>query len=285
MLNFTQPRELFDFLERKRCSGLSVGFVPTMGALHAGHLRMVEIARAESDIVLVSIFVNPNQFNDLRDFNMYPRDMERDTKLLQSVGADVIFAPNVEDIYPQPSRVALSLSALWDSLEGRFRQGHFSGVALVVAKLFTIVGPCGAYFGEKDYQQLRLIQELVREFHFPIQIRSVHTVRESDGLALSSRNVLLGDRARECAPAIYESFRLGQELATLNQPSDIVLDKMATAIAKRADSHGVIATIDYLELVQPSTFTSIDSFQPMSRFFCAVTFDGVRLIDNMAVFE
>ncbi len=283
MYHFSQPRELFEFLSTKRCQGLTVGLVPTMGAIHQGHLSIFEHARKECDIVVVSIFVNPLQFNNEDDFLRYPRDLEADEKLLESAGVDVLFAPLVGDIHPSPLRFRISATEIMSGLEGKFRTGHFEGVALVVAKLFVIVGACVAYFGEKDFQQLRIISDMVRELHFPVQIRPIPTVREENGLAISSRNVLLSDGARAAAPSIYEAFKLGCSAAAKGESPVDVLPQMSNLILLRASENGTSAVIDYLEAVNGS-LEPVSNFDSMSRFFCAVSFDGVRLIDNTPVF-
>lgn len=192
-----------------KSNGLRVAFVPTMGNLHAGHLALVERARARADRVMVSIFVNPLQFNQADDFSAYPRTLQQDIEQLRSVGADGLFTPTEEHMYPQGQAAACKVTVplLGDLLEGEFRPGHFTGVTTVVNKLFNIVQPDLAVFGEKDFQQLMLVRQMVRDLNMPIEIDALPTVRESDGLAMSSRNGRLNDEQRHRAPALYRILR------------------------------------------------------------------------------
>lgn len=285
MLVFKEPRELFDYAQRSRGLGATIGLIPTMGALHRGHLAIVKRAREECDLVCVSVFVNPLQFNNQSDFDRYPRNLEADSRLLESVGVDILFSPALGDIHPSPSRMRISVGEMSALLEGQFRPGHFDGVALVVAKLFLAIGPCVAYFGEKDFQQLRVITDLVREFHFPVEVRPIKTIREADGLALSSRNQLLSKEARLSSTSIFEAFEHGKRSATLGKDPEMVLEEMVAIILETAQAMGSTVSIDYLELVESGSLRVIRTFEPTSRFFCAASFDGVRLIDNVAVFE
>lgn len=199
-------KELRTELDGLRKAGKTVGLVPTMGALHAGHASLVKRAVAENDVVVVSDFVNPTQFNDKNDLLKYPRTLEADCKLLEACGASYVFAPSVEEIYPEPDTRQFSYAPLDTVMEGKYRPGHFNGVCQIVSKLFLIVEPTRAYFGEKDFQQLAIIREMVRKYPFDLQIVGCPIVREADGLALSSRNARLSDVQREQALQISKTL-------------------------------------------------------------------------------
>ncbi|WP_038049045.1 pantoate--beta-alanine ligase [Thermus caliditerrae] len=256
-----------------------VGFVPTMGYLHRGHLALVERARRENPFVVVSIFVNPLQFGPGEDYHRYPRDLERDRALLEAAGVDLLFAPSVEEMYPGgfSTRVSVEgpLTALW---EGAVRPGHFQGVATVVARLFLLVRPERAYFGEKDYQQLLVIRRMVRDLGFPLEVVGVPTVREEDGLALSSRNVYLSPETRGKANLLYRALWAMREVARAGG---------SVAEALRA-GEGVLAEVpefrkDYLALVHPETLLPLSDWVPGARGIAAGRFPEVRLIDNLEV--
>ncbi|TFU15259.1 pantoate--beta-alanine ligase [Thermus tengchongensis] len=257
-----------------------VGFVPTMGYLHRGHLALVERARKENPFVVVSIFVNPLQFGPGEDYHRYPRDLERDQALLEEAGVDLLFAPSVEEMYPAgfATRVSVEgpLTALW---EGEVRPGHFQGVATVVARLFLLVRPERAYFGEKDYQQLLVIRKMVRDMGFPLEVVGVPTVREEDGLALSSRNVYLSPETRGKANLLYRALSAMREVAQAGG---------SVAEALRA-GEGVLAEVpefrkDYLALVHPETLLPLSDWVPGARGIAAGRFPEVRLIDNLEVY-
>ncbi|WP_117196487.1 pantoate--beta-alanine ligase [Rhizobium terrae] len=195
-----------------RAQGGRVGFVPTMGYLHAGHMELVSRARAENEIVVASIFVNPLQFGPTEDLSRYPRDLERDKAMLEKAGVDFLFAPGVEDMYPQPMKTVVDVPELGCELEGAVRPGHFAGVATVVSKLFNIVQPKNAYFGEKDYQQVVIIKRMVDDLALPVRVISVPTVRDADGLALSSRNVYLSEEERRAAVVIPRALDEAERL-------------------------------------------------------------------------
>ena len=194
-----------DLLNKLKKEGKTIGFVPTMGALHAGHLALTEKALAGNDITVVSIFVNPTQFNDKNDLLNYPRDLEKDLRKLESVGCDIVFYPEVKEMYPEPDRRTFDFGKLASVMEGAHRPGHFNGVAQVVSKFFDILKPHRAYFGEKDYQQLAIIREMVRQLSMPVEIVPCSIVREPDGLAMSSRNQLLTPNQRASAPLIAKT--------------------------------------------------------------------------------
>lgn len=277
--------ELFDFAQESRAQGLKIGFVPTMGALHRGHLSLVLAAKQKCDLVVVSVFVNPLQFNNPLDFERYPRDLAHDLSLLENSGVALVFSPSEDEMHPKPIQIGFRVEGISGGLEGKFRPGHFDGVANVVGKLFNCIGPAKAFFGEKDYQQVKVINRLVREFHFPIEIFVVPTLREVDGLAMSSRNLLLTPRARKAAAGIYAAFSFGRGLAIQNEPSDEVLESMTNILIDRAGGEGAQCKVDYVAHVRGESLEEISLFEDGSRFFIAASYDGVRLIDNIGVFD
>ncbi len=251
-----------------------------MGYLHAGHLALVQRARQENPFVVVSIFVNPLQFGPGEDYHRYPRDLERDRALLEAAGVDLLFAPEVEEVYPQGFstrvRVEGPLTALW---EGAFRPGHFEGVATVVARLFLLVGPERAYFGEKDYQQLLVIRKMVQDLGFPLEVIGVPTVREPDGLALSSRNVYLSPERRKEATVLYRALLA---MRTVAQGGGSVGEALRAgeAVLREVPSF----RRDYLALVHPETLLPLSDWVPGARGLVAGRFPEVRLIDNLEVY-
>lgn len=285
MRTVNDPLEFFACTEEFRSAGDRVGLVPTMGALHQGHFGLVEAAKRLCDRVCVSIFVNPLQFNNPADFDRYPRDLDADAAALEAMGVAAIFVPGVEDIHPAPINMRVATSGIVDRQEGAHRPGHFDGVATVVSKLFIAVGKSKVFFGEKDYQQTRVIADLIREFHFPVEMVVVPTVREADGLALSSRNRLLTRAARDAAPAMYAAFQAGRANAVQGSATAPVLASMRRLIEDRAAQTGAALAIDYLEAASGEDLRSLERFEAETRFFVAASYDGVRLIDNVAVFE
>ena len=264
-------------IKTDRAKGLKVGFVPTMGALHEGHLSLVEQAGTSSDIVVVSIFVNPNQFNDSNDLANYPRTMEEDLKLLSTVRCDYVFYPDVEEIYPVPDTRQFSFGILENVMEGKFRPGHFNGVAQVVSRLFEIVDPDLAYFGRKDFQQLAVIKNLVLQLQLRVEIVACDIVREPDGLAMSSRNKLLLPEYREVAPLIYRTLKQAKSLSatsSLENVKEYVLDEI---------NRTNLLTAEYFEIVDDTTLQSIKSWnEPGIKVGCIAVFAGkIRLIDNL----
>ena len=237
-----------------------VGFVPTMGALHEGHMALVRRAREDGKPVLVSIFVNPTQFGPNEDLSTYPRTLEHDLAVCQQNGAAAVYAPTPEDMYRQGGTTWVDVGAVAEPLCGQYRPGHFRGVATVVAKLFLRVQPQRAYFGEKDYQQLQVIRTMVRDLDFPIEIVGVPTVREDDGLAMSSRNTKLGPEARAQAATIYQALKAGPERA-----ADVL--------------KGAGIEPQYLEFVDPDTLEPVS--KPPGVLAVAAYVGGVRLIDNL----
>ncbi len=263
-----------------RARGLSVGLVPTMGAIHAGHLALVEAARREADRVVVSLFVNPRQFSPGEDLASYPRDEAADAALLAAAGAGLLFAPGQAEVYPDGFGTTIAIGGLAERLCGAFRPGHFAGVATVVAKLFNMVGPDFAWFGEKDYQQLQVIRRLVRDLDLPVAVRGVATVREPDGLALSSRNAYLSPAERRAAPALYAS------LTALSEALGAGTGDVTGQIARAAGSlRGAgFDPIDYVAVVDAETMDPLAG--PISRpgrALAAARLGRARLIDNVAI--
>lgn len=264
-------------IQAAKQSQKTIGLVPTMGYLHEGHLTLAQTARAENDVVVMSIFVNPTQFGPNEDFESYPRDLPRDTALAESVGVDIVFAPNVEEMYPpQDGGIRLHAGEQATILCGASRPGHFDGVLQVVSKLFHLTMPNRAYFGQKDAQQVAIIATMVRDFNFPLEIRVVPIVREEDGLAKSSRNVYLSGSERQEAPAINEALQLARDSFLANGDADSALAKAKAHIQAR--THG---RIDYIELLAyPPDLTPVTATTQQVLLAAAVYIGKTRLIDN-----
>jgi pantoate--beta-alanine ligase len=257
-----------------------VGFVPTMGYLHEGHLSLVRRAAAENASVAVSIFVNPTQFGPHEDFQRYPRDLERDLRLLDGIGVHAVFAPSVEEMYPAGAATVVDVESLGSILEGAARPGHFRGVATVVSKLFHVVEPQRAYFGEKDYQQLRLIQQMVRDLLMPVQVIGCPTVREPDGLAMSSRNVYLDAAERQAATSLSQALLAARARAQEGERDAAVLQAVVQDIIARQP----LARLDYVAVVHPHTLQALSTIGPEGAQICLAVWIGkTRLIDNLYV--
>ena len=271
--------ELRQRLDDDRRDGRSVGFVPTMGFLHEGHVSLMRAARVDSDVVVTSVFVNPLQFAAHEDLDDYPRDLERDARLAEEAGVDVLFVPAVEEMYPQPVQTSVSVAGVSEGLEGDSRPTHFAGVATVVAKLFSIVGPCRAYFGEKDYQQLAVVRRMAADLSLPVTVIGCETVREDDGLAMSSRNAYLTAAQRSAAPVVHRALRAGAAavLAGERDPAE-VRALMARIVA--AEPEGAL---DYAEVVDATSLTVPEVLAGDLRLVAAVRFGSTRLIDNVGV--
>jgi pantoate--beta-alanine ligase len=255
-----------------------IGLVPTMGALHAGHASLIAQAAAETDCVVVSIFVNPLQFNDLADYHRYPREIHSDSAFCERYGSHIVFAPPPEEMYPQPPATFVDVAGVSEHLCGKFRPGHFRGVATVVLKLLQIVKPDRAYFGEKDAQQLAVIECMVRDLNVPVEIVPVATVREHDGLAMSSRNQLLSPQQRLAAPLLYRSLQQArQRIEGGERDSQSVKNE---ALAVMADPE---IRIEYLEIVDAATIRPVESIQGGVRVAVAAWLGSTRLIDNIFV--
>ncbi|UMM64514.1 pantoate--beta-alanine ligase [Aristophania vespae] len=255
----------------------NVGFVPTMGFLHEGHLSLVRRAKAENDAVIVSIFVNPAQFGPGEDFETYPRSLEQDVALLAKEGVDIVFTPKAGDIYPQNYVTEVSVKGVATQLEGASRPGHFTGVATIVTKLFNIVQPQKAYFGQKDAQQCAVIKRFVADLNIPVTIITVPTWREKDGLASSSRNVRLNPEERAKAPALYKALQRAQSLFQKGERDRNVLEKAIRDTLKQNN----IEKIDYAKIVDPLTFQEVNPVSESGIALLAVPFSQARLIDNL----
>ncbi|HTQ84888.1 MAG TPA: pantoate--beta-alanine ligase [Candidatus Solibacter sp.] len=266
---------------RARADGRLLGFVPTMGALHAGHVSLVQAAQRDCSPVAVSIFVNPAQFGPGEDFARYPRTLEADSALLQSLGVDYLFAPEAAEIYPPGFSSHVDVDGLASRLEGRTRPGHFRGVATVVLKLFEIVEPWRAYFGRKDAQQARIIQQLVRDFHLDAQIEVCPIVREEDGLALSSRNAYLSAEDRRAATVLNRALAAaGAAIARGERDALRLAAAMREVLAQEPR-----AAADYVEVVRADTFERATQLRGACYALLAVFFGATRLLDNMLIVE
>lgn len=264
-------------LNALRQQGKRVGLVPTMGALHAGHASLVKRSVAENDVTVVSDFVNPTQFNDLNDLAKYPRTLDADCRLLEACGVSFVFAPSVEEIYPEPDTRQFSFAPLDTVMEGIYRPGHFNGVCQIVSKLFDIVKPDRAYFGEKDFQQLAIIREMVKQMHFPLQIVGCPIVREADGLALSSRNARLSEEQRAQALKISQTLFASRDYAATHSVNE------TKQFVEEAIHQAPGLELEYFELVDGNTLQSIASWDDTAYAVgCITVYCGeVRLIDNI----
>ncbi|MEO0225510.1 MAG: pantoate--beta-alanine ligase [candidate division WOR-3 bacterium] len=264
--------------DRIRAQGKIIGFVPTMGYLHEGHLSLVKIARRSSDYVVVSIFVNPLQFGPKEDLGRYPRDFPRDKRLLKKLDVDVIFYPSVKEMYPQPSQTFVEVPELSKNLCGQSRPGHFRGVCTVVAKLFNIVKPHIAVFGKKDFQQLTIIEQMVRDLNFDIRIVAGPTVREWDGLAMSSRNTYLSEVEHKNATILYQSLVMAKRLVKRGEKDPgVIIDKMKKMITEKG------GRIDYIKIVNRETLKDVKRVKKGDIIALAVFFGKTRLIDNISI--
>lgn len=265
------------YLRQAELKHKSIGFVPTMGALHKGHISLIKRAVRENDFVAVSIFVNPIQFGKGEDFKRYPRVLKKDCSLCRIEGVDIVFNPDIKELYPPGYKTYVDVACLSDELCGKFRPGHFKGVATVVTKFFNIVRPQRAYFGQKDAQQVFIIKKLARDLNFPVEIRVLPTVRESDGLALSSRNVYLTRKQREDAAVLFQSLNLARKLAE-NGLKDAagIISRMKQMIGSKAG-----AKIDYITIVDLENLRPIRKVKGACLAALAVWFGKTRLIDNI----
>jgi pantoate--beta-alanine ligase len=271
--------ELAGYLERARRDGATVALVPTMGALHAGHGALFSAARRRCDVVAASVFVNPLQFGPGEDYESYPRDLGHDVGFAEASGVDVLFAPSLAEMYPDGGRapVVVDPGPLGRVLEGASRPGHFVGVATVLAKLFAVAGPCTAFFGEKDYQQLLVVRRLVEGLSFPVEVVGCPVVREPDGLALSSRNARLAPELRSAAPVLYRALQAGRDAVEAGERDPLVVERvMAETVAKEPAvelDYGVVRVAADLEPLAP--------LSGELRLLVAARLGGVRLIDNL----
>ncbi|WP_168407475.1 pantoate--beta-alanine ligase [Acinetobacter indicus] len=264
-------------LNPARAARKIIGFVPTMGNLHEGHLSLVREARQLCDVVVVSIFVNPIQFGPNEDFDNYPRTLEQDSQLLAEAGCDIVFVPSVEQMYGKSPRLTnISVSEITEDLCGLQRPGHFDGVAVVVTKLFNIVQPNYAFFGQKDYQQLAVIRQFVRDLNIPLEVIGVPIVRAEDGLALSSRNGYLSEQERKTAPVIYQSLKNAEQALQQGEKLSEVLANIKAALTQAG------FVVDYVEARTPE-LQKIDEFNQEIVLFVAAKLGSTRLIDNMQI--
>ena len=277
MKEITTAAAMRAFSRDARSQAARVGLVPTMGSLHGGHLSLVERARTECGAVIVSIYVNPLQFGPRDDFKAYPRDLRRDRDLLREAGSDVLFLPSDEEIHVPGHRTFVEVQGMQDVLCGRSRPGHFRGVTTVVAKLFAIVKPDIAYFGEKDAQQVRIIRRMAHDLHDEVRIVSCPIVREADGLAMSSRNIYLTAEERRAAPVLYRALRTAAERARSGETDPARL----ASLARETIGREPLARIDYVETVDGETLETVTMVRPGLLLAAAVWFGRARLIDNV----
>jgi len=267
-------------LDAARCVGQRVGLVPTMGYLHDGHASLFRRAAEECDVAAATVFVNPLQFGPSEDYESYPRDLDTDSATARTAGIAHLFTPPVEEMYPDgaPMPTAVSVAGVSESMEGATRAGHFDGVATVVAKLFAIAGACRAYFGEKDYQQLAVIRRMTRDLSLPVEVIACPTVREADGLAMSSRNSYLSVEERTAASVLFRALETGRNAIEHEAVRDP--DKVRRLIAGVIDAEP-LADLDYAEVVDPQTFRPPTSIAGEVRLLVAARLGPARLIDNM----
>ncbi len=276
MKTLSEPDELRAAVAEARRAGRSVGFVPTMGALHAGHLSLVRRAREECGLVVVSIFVNPKQFGPGEDLARYPRRLEADRELLAAAGADILYVPEAARLYPPGFSTSVEVGGVSEGGEGAIRPGHFRGVATVVTKLFVQVAPDAAYFGRKDLQQVAVVRRLIRDLDFPIRLVVGETVRESDGLALSSRNAFLPEQERPRASALSRALFAARKRADRGER-----DARALETDTRLALEAAGLAVDYVEAVDPATMERTDTVRTGIALAAAVRIAGTRLIDNV----
>jgi pantoate--beta-alanine ligase len=277
MITFSSIKDTRDYVGQKKAQDRSIGFVPTMGALHEGHLTLMRKAKKGNDLLVVSVFVNPIQFNNPEDLKKYPRNLEEDKRLLESVGCDVLFAPSVEEMYPQEETKKYDFGLLETVMEGAHRPGHFNGVAIVVKKLFDIVTPNRAYFGEKDFQQLAIIKKLVEMEKMAVEIVPCPIVREADGLAMSSRNERLTPEERAIAPAIHEILQYAK-----SKKDSVCTGPMKQMVINLFEANENFR-LEYFEIADDKNLQPVTSWgsAPGILGFVALHLGNVRLIDNI----
>lgn len=276
---FSRVEPLRAYLREQRSRGASIGLVPTMGYFHEGHLSLMRAARQDNDVVVVSLFVNPTQFGPGEDLERYPRDPQRDQRLAAEVGVDAIFAPTPEEMYPSGYATYVEVEKLSQGLCGQSRPGHFRGVATVVSKLFNIVQPDRAYFGQKDFQQQVIIRRMVRDLNFPLTVVTVPTVREPDGLAMSSRNAYLSPEERKSALALIRSLKEGE---TLIKSGERRAQRVRQAVAAVLGSDPRVR-IDYVEVRDPENLEPVSTIKGAVLLAVAAFVGSTRLIDNLVV--
>jgi len=277
MRNVREPIEMQQHAEECRRAGKSIGLVPTMGALHAGHLSLIRRCRIENDVSVMSLFVNPAQFNRPEDLETYPRDFERDSRMAREAGVDIVFAPAVGRIYPEGYRTYVDVVGITEQWEGASRLGHFRGVATVCTKLFTICRPHRAYFGQKDYQQSLVVRRLVADLNLDLEIIVLPTIREADGLALSSRNVLLTPEQRRQAAVLSRAlFQAQAAVRAGERNAETLLEAIKTEIRSAS-----LARLDYAGVCDPETLEPLGHISGKAVAVVAARFGTTRLIDNV----
>ncbi len=270
---------LREHLAARRADGAAVGLVPTMGYLHRGHASLIDAAARDTDEVVVTVFVNPLQFAPGEDLDAYPRDLDGDSAMAAAHGATTMFVPDLVEMYPGEVATTVSVAGVSESMEGASRPTHFAGVATVVAKLFSIVGPCRAYFGEKDFQQLAVIRRLASDLSMPVDVVGCPIVRESDGLAMSSRNVYLTPAERDAAPVLHRALLHGASLVAAGAVDPAAVRRAMTEVIESEP----LVSLDYVEVADPADLRPVRRCTPEVRLFGAVRFGRARLIDNVAV--
>ncbi|ARV06939.1 pantoate--beta-alanine ligase [Polaribacter sp. SA4-10] len=275
---FNKKQDLKDCLSSLKAKEKSIGFVPTMGALHEGHLSLIKKAKQKNDIVVVSIFVNPTQFDNNEDLKKYPKTLKNDIKLLESASCDLLFSPSVEEIYEENiSSENFDFDGLEHQMEGKFREGHFNGVGTVVKTLFEIIEPKRAYFGQKDFQQLQIIKKMVNKNRLPVKIKGCPIFREKDGLAMSSRNIRLTKEQRDLAPFIYETLKKVREKFG-SENANIINEWVENQFKKQP-----LLDLEYFTIAEEKTLETIENRESKKKYraFIAVYADKIRLIDNI----
>ena len=275
-------REMQAICRALRRTGKRIGFVPTMGYLHDGHISLVRCAKKENDVVVMSIFVNPTQFGPNEDFERYPRDLKRDSEIAKKEKVDFLFVPQVSDMYPEGFSTYVEVEGLTEGLCGARRPGHFRGVATVVTKLLNIVQPHRAYFGKKDFQQLKVIERLVKDLNFDVEVVGCPIVREEDGLAKSSRNVYLSAEERKSATSLYRGLKLAKKMFDEGERD---AEKIKSEMEKFILSHPHVKKIDYIEIVDVDSLKPVKSLKEGDLIALAVFVGNTRLIDNWVVGE
>lgn len=279
MLIFEEIGPIKKYLNRSRREGKSIGLVPTMGALHAGHISLIEASAQENDLTVCSIFVNPAQFNEASDLKNYPRTPEKDIDLLEKANCSVLFMPKVEEMYPGNAATTLHFGPLETIMEGAFRNGHFKGVGLIVSKLFHIISPHTAYFGQKDLQQFAIIRQLVQDLDFDVNLICAPIVRESDGLAMSSRNLRLSAEERKQASTYYQALTQAALRLQNGEEYSLVKEFVHNFVAQKP-----LLRLEYFEMVNKNTLQALSTFEKGNTALCIAGFAGpIRLIDNIIV--
>ena len=280
MLILNTKLQIQEALEKSWSHKDNIGFIPTMGYLHEGHLTLVRESKIKDELVVVSIFVNPAQFNQNDDYTNYPKSIEKDIEMLKSEGVDILYIPEMEDFYPNSvPNIKMQLPGMMDHLCGATRPGHFDGVLLVLSKFFHIIKPNNCYMGLKDFQQFKIVKRFAVILNFPIDIIGIETVREVDGLAMSSRNARLSIKEREAANLIQRSLKLGEKLINEGERDLLSLKEIISDVIKSSS----LLKIDYLEIVDPDTLVPITSMQNQILIATAVFVGSVRLIDNILI--